>query len=476
MMGALALASALAPATAIAGGGHVTPPATYTHGRRSVMPAATREAFDRSRAATAATVPSFSRQTGLACSACHYQFPSLTPFGRQFKLNGYTLTGLKMITETEPKKKAGLSLSPIPAISFMAQASFTELQRREPGTQNGVAAFPDQLSIFLAGAWTPHIGSLVQVTYTGQSGTFGIDNSDIRYANRTEALGGVIYGFTLNNNPSVQDLWNTTPAWGFPYALSGSAPQGAAATLIDGGLGQQVVGLGAYAMWNDWIYLEGTAYRTAIQGHNTPLDSSATGVIPTVAPYWRLAIQHSFGVNYVEVGTYGLAADQYLNGVSGLVDRFLDYAADAQLEHPLGTNGGAIILRTTWIHETSSLRALAADSIQGAAQPDHNLETFRLNVSAMPNALLGATLGYFQTVGTRDSLLYAPSAVSGSQNGRPETSGVIGEIDFNPWQNTRLGVQYTYYGTFNGGYRGYDGFGRKSTDNNTLYLLAWLAF
>ena len=39
-------------------------------------------------------VPSFSRQTKLACSACHYQFPQLTPFGRMFKLNGYTLTWL----------------------------------------------------------------------------------------------------------------------------------------------------------------------------------------------------------------------------------------------------------------------------------------------------------------------------------------------------------------------------------------------
>ena len=31
-------------------------------------------------------VPSFARQTGLPCSACHYTFPELTPFGRQFKL------------------------------------------------------------------------------------------------------------------------------------------------------------------------------------------------------------------------------------------------------------------------------------------------------------------------------------------------------------------------------------------------------
>ena len=37
-------------------------------------------------------VPSFARQTGLACSACHYQFLTLTPYGRAFKLNGYVLT------------------------------------------------------------------------------------------------------------------------------------------------------------------------------------------------------------------------------------------------------------------------------------------------------------------------------------------------------------------------------------------------
>ncbi len=36
-------------------------------------------------------VPSFARQTGMDCVACHTSFPELTPFGREFKLNGYTL-------------------------------------------------------------------------------------------------------------------------------------------------------------------------------------------------------------------------------------------------------------------------------------------------------------------------------------------------------------------------------------------------
>ena len=39
----------------------------------------------------AQAVPSFARQTGENCVACHTSFPELTPFGREFKLNGYTL-------------------------------------------------------------------------------------------------------------------------------------------------------------------------------------------------------------------------------------------------------------------------------------------------------------------------------------------------------------------------------------------------
>ena len=41
----------------------------------------------------ARAVPVFARQTGEACEACHVSFPELTPFGRMFKLNGFTFGG-----------------------------------------------------------------------------------------------------------------------------------------------------------------------------------------------------------------------------------------------------------------------------------------------------------------------------------------------------------------------------------------------
>ena len=44
-------------------------------------------------APSAHALPSFARQTGQPCGACHTDFPALTPYGRRFKLLGYTAGG-----------------------------------------------------------------------------------------------------------------------------------------------------------------------------------------------------------------------------------------------------------------------------------------------------------------------------------------------------------------------------------------------
>src|SRR5215472_1541751 len=44
-------------------------------------------------AGPAQALPSFARQTGQPCGTCHTDFPALTPFGRSFKLRGYTAGG-----------------------------------------------------------------------------------------------------------------------------------------------------------------------------------------------------------------------------------------------------------------------------------------------------------------------------------------------------------------------------------------------
>jgi hypothetical protein len=41
----------------------------------------------------AVSLPLYARQTGQPCATCHTAFLELTPFGRRFKLGGYTLDG-----------------------------------------------------------------------------------------------------------------------------------------------------------------------------------------------------------------------------------------------------------------------------------------------------------------------------------------------------------------------------------------------
>lgn len=50
----------------------------------------------------ASAIPSFARQTGMACSSCHYmKFPVLNGFGRAFKAAGYTMMGAQEKVEGE---------------------------------------------------------------------------------------------------------------------------------------------------------------------------------------------------------------------------------------------------------------------------------------------------------------------------------------------------------------------------------------
>ncbi len=417
-------------------------------------------------------VPSFARQTGLSCNVCHSNPPELTAFGRDFKLKGYVLTDMT------PSDKVGISksllLSKNIPLSFMILLSETVFQNVAPSTQNSAVGFPQQLSLFLAGGFASHFGALAQVTYTHSSDTFAMDNSDFRYANRT-TLGGkeLDYGITLNNNPTVQDLWNSTPAWGFPWISSEAAPGPIAAALIDGTLGQDVAGAGVYSMWNRHLYTEVTAYRSEHEAGTVPVNGAGFQYnISGAAPYWRGAWQQTFGANYLEVGTYGLAVNSHPNSVSGPVDRYIDPAFDFQFERPFGAN--LLDAHGTWIHESSNLGGTFA---AGGASVLHNtLDTLRIDSTYHWTSKYSATGALFRTTGTTDPLLYAAAPLTGSLNGSPNTSGYTVQAAYWPVQNIDIDVNYTGYTKFNGASKDYDGASRNASDNNTVYMALWIMF
>ena len=327
---------------------------------------------------TATALPSYARQTGLPCSGCHYTPPELNAAGRLFKLMGY-IDKMKDtgITAESGGRRSGLDMLASLPLGAWFETSFTSTKAAQTGTQNGNFEFPQDVSLFLAGAWAPHVGSFLQVTYDAQGDHFSIDNTDIRYANKKQFNGrDWVYGVTLNNNPTVEDLWNSTPAWGFPFIVSDSAPTPTAAPLIGGGLAEDVAGIGAYTMWDQHLYFAGTIYRSDHIGSPQPTNGQSTTInIRGVAPYWRLAWQQNGRKDNFEIGTYGIHVKATPGAIQGPEDSYTDWGPDFQYDHTFGKD--ALSVRGSYLRENS---ALVASLASGAAdQSAHHLDSGNLN-------------------------------------------------------------------------------------------------
>ncbi len=202
----------------------------------------------------AAAIPSFARQTGQTCSACHTAFPQLTPFGRRFKLGGYTLEG---------------GDSTLPPLAMMVQSTYTNYARSltaptgtyAPPSPNGgfnnnnnYIDLAQQASLFYGGKVYGNLGAFVQMTFSNDYGrTFGLDNTDVRYADSVKVGGfDVLYGLTVNNNPTVQDPWNTTPVWSSPFITSNFALSPVASTLLEGFAPSQQLGAAPTSSSTTW--------------------------------------------------------------------------------------------------------------------------------------------------------------------------------------------------------------------------------
>jgi hypothetical protein len=453
---------------------------------------------------SAQALPSFARQTGQPCGTCHTDYPGLTPYGRLFKMNGYTTGGGPFRTtlfssqndpanalaayakKTDPGHGTdSLTGGPsntsniwVPPIAMMAVFGYTHTQAPQDDLDpwlkpNDNYTIP-QVSLFWGGAVTEHIGAFSQWTYDGHQ-YWGWDNQDIRYSN-TGKLDNVdvIYGVTLDNNPTVGDPWNTVPAWGFPYMGSDVAPDPGVGTLIDGAFAQQTAGVGAYGFFDNLVYLQVSGYRSINPDTLVSLGASPTdapGFIDGIAPYWRAAIEPHWGRHWLEIGTFGMAArlhpwsDPDLFIKAAQTDHYTDIAFDSQYQYQ-GDNYW-ITLRGTYIHEDQSLDATYL--LDNTVNPTNTLNTLRVYGSLTYGGDNRIILSgqHFDVWGSANPNFYAG-----------DTSGFVGDISYIPfmnhfapvwpWANVRLGAKYTYYTKF-------DGTSVGAHDNNTLFLYAWLA-
>lgn len=479
----------------------------------------------------AQALPSFARQTGQPCGTCHTDFPFLTPFGRRFKLLGYTTGGgpykTTPFSDNPGPREAYAALRAyanstdgiapttpsagekgwVPPISMMAIVGNTHTQvpsvtpptdPYQPNDNTVLSPF----SVFWGGAITSNVGAFIQVTHnspdplsalTGNpvdhlNHNWSWDNADVRYASTTNIAGvDVVYGITANNNPTVQDLWNTTPGWTFPQAASTLANTPAASTLIEGAFSMRVAGVGVYTMLNDILYLEASGYRTLGFNQQNAVGMNpfgGPGLFDGVAPYWRVALEPHWGPHTFMVGTYGMIANVRpwidptfalgTTGTLGISDRFTDIGFDSQYQYQ-GSNWW-LTLRANYIREHQRLDASFFTT--ASANPTNQLNSLKLTGSLAFGAdnRIVLTGQYFNVWGSPDANLFADAA--GFANMSPNSDGWMAELAYIPfgaskapgwpWFNARIGLQYIYYNKFNGTTVG-------AHDNNTFFLHAWVA-
>ena len=438
----------------------------------------------------AAALPSFARQTGQPCATCHTAFPQLTPYGRRFKLMGYTTTG------------GQYPIPPYPPLAFMLQSGFTHTNA-DLGPQGGAfnssnnwTDLAQQASVFWGGKVTDHLGAFVQSTLSYDAGgtVFALDNTDIRYA-ATASLAGhdVIWGLDVNNNPTVQDPWNTTSAWSWPFIASTFQPGPYAKTLFDGPFGgllgpNNAVSAGGYVFVDDSYYAELSLYKTPSYSLQTRLGACcATDLLNDnisfdgPAPYWRFAVEKNFGEHSIMVGTYGMLANVVPNNIGGMgTDKYWDEGFDSQYQWIHDRH--AVTLRANYVIERQQFdNSLFSQTI--ASNHVDYLRSLKLQGEYVYDNTYAFGAGYFNISGTPDAGIYFGNNGSSS----PNSAGWVFDVSYLPfshggpgvwpWMNTRIGASYTMFTKLDGLTKDVDNTtGLKASGNNTLFLYAFTMF
>jgi hypothetical protein len=422
-------------------------------------------------------VPSYTRQTGSECAACHVggYGPQLTPYGIKFKIGGYTdtdgqggkapLSAMLVANWTRTSKDAG----PEDVADHFKSNNNTALQ---------------EASLFLAGRLTDNIGTFTQVTYSGVDRKSALDQVDLRYARGLQLAGkDATVGLSFNSNPTLTDPFNTLGQWRFPYTSSDFNVGFGPSPLFEN-LAGTVFGANAYTLIDNNLYAEFGLYDTVSKNTLKQFNADDPGKFKGLASYWRVAYFKDMKRDNFSVGLFGFNADLQPDRANlGNTDKYRDIGLDAAYQY-LGNREHIYALNASYVREWQKLGYTFEQS--GSDNLKNHIDQFRIAASYHYNQTWGLTAGLFATRGNTDTTFYGDSL-----NGKPNTSGYILQADWTPWgkegswgapfANVRLGVQYTGYKRYMGGSSylvgdGNDGtISRAAKDNNTLMLFLWSA-
>lgn len=423
-------------------------------------------------------LPSYARQTGQRCAACHIggNWPQLTPWGRFFKLTGYSAG--KSFVDREGFEYVPLSALVRTGLTWAAQPKNSEGQ-----TVIAHSGEPQLYNVFgtLGTKITDGVGVFAEYgvnnTFPGWKGLEG--PVDIRATHFLHPAGHeLLVGFDSNNAPTLQDVWNTIPAWTFPFYGSPQAPGAPASPMITN-LPNAVGSVGAYALFDRQIYAEVSMYRVGdkffrFMNGGTSFERGAP-YLDGWNPYWRAYWTREKGPNSWMLGTFGMTADLFPNSASphGPTNHFDDTGVDSQYQYL--RNSYKLTARAAYIYEDQSWYGSyplgAASNLKG------NLKNLNMSASLALRDTWTFSGGFQLTNGSNNAARYGVTDASGNLlSAKPNTTGYTFEIDRSLTQNIMLMVKYSGFTKMNGLTSNIDGLGRKPWDNNTLWVNLFFAF
>jgi hypothetical protein len=448
-------------------------------------------------ASRADALPSFTGQTGAPCSACHIGGfgPQLTPFGIYFKAAGYTQGGGTGVW------------SKIPFNYQTGSISYTHLAKDRPSVPKGWTTTnnwvsPGCGSFVIAGghSWEGKIGvGGIGKMFLNNTAAFvtggtvaSIGPSDLKFTKPlTAGSHSLIVGLDFNNQATISDPYDNNLysfyGQGFPlegptnaFSPGGGPHIGSVVKTVGGALLSVLV--------DNTYYAEVGVYESMSPSLATALGGTPGQMIAGGAPYVRIAWQHQWANNFLEVG--GLYMDIPFNSIPGIANpsaqnEYVDWGLDAMYQRQIGRD--VFVVTANWLTETQNLGATFGAG--RASNATDNVQQFRITGTYAWNGNFEASLAWLQTWGSNDAKLY-PSTVpiTGSAAHSPNAQTLIAQVDWAPWGNAtegdkgwpwlnvRVGIQYRHYLQFNGGTTNYDGFGRNASDNDTLLVFTFWSF
>ncbi len=424
-------------------------------------------------------IPSFTRQTGFSCDECHTVYPNLTPFGREFKMHGYTMSVSKAVKSSSDATTTPLmNLNKVPMLSVR----IVSLWSNQAGGNNGIVprgittggqgfvSFPagyndketfnllGDSSIYIAGKISPYLGTFMEFSgIDDEGGGLGLGMLDTVLVAPDASVGGksVVYGVRGVDAVFTGDPSNVLGTWGLTSQLMGMSTHN---TLFDPNRAM-VEGGELYGMWGGFNggglfgtvgFYHPTGSQTAgsfVQGNLAGM-SGTPGTLntSTVDEAVRLAYYlPALGNLYAEAGASAYFGKEGMLAPSTAsisnpfyTDTYYNYAIDAQVQYIGDKN----------LAELFAIYQSQNDSKFYGQDLYSNINYGASGTSVQRNGLaVTADYYYERTYGAYVKFL---TQSSGKVKDMDVTGTVLG-LSWFPWQNVQMIIEQALFNTYNPG-------------------------